>query len=256
MTTRRGFLGAALGLSTLAVPRRVLAHAIEPPQVSVSDGSETAPLNEPYGAYLNYNEFPEGPCPAAQAAIAAASPHAGHYCPGTVALLQHTLAETLQVPEAWLLLHPGSGPLLMLAAQVFTNPHRPLTTAALGYEKCSNGARTVNAPVNPVPLLSDGAHDLDRMRAAPSGLIYVCNPNNPTGTITPHDRLVAFLARVPSDTIVIIDEAYIHFSDQPSMVPLVDRYPNLLVTRTFSKAYGTGSSSMALPARLPRSTSS
>jgi len=74
-----------------------------------------------------------------------------------------------------------------------------------------------------------------------AGLVYICNPNNPTASITPKDQIRAFLAKVPSKTMVLIDEAYHHYvesNDYESVIPLVSQYPNLIVARTFSKIYG------------------
>jgi histidinol-phosphate aminotransferase len=94
-----------------------------------------------------------------------------------------------------------------------------------------------------VPLTADFRHDLPRMQAAAAhgGLIYVCNPNNPTATITPKQDVRAFLATVPTSTPVLVDEAYFHFVDEPqyeTVIPLVADFPNLIVTRTFSKIHG------------------
>jgi histidinol-phosphate aminotransferase len=79
------------------------------------------------------------------------------------------------------------------------------------------------------------------LAAAMEGLIYICNPNNPTASITPKDELRSFLANCPPQTMVLVDEAYYHYADSPnyeSVIPLVKQYPNLIVARTFSKIYG------------------
>ena len=101
----------------------------------------------------------------------------------------------------------------------------------------ANGAEVVK-----VPLTSSFAHDLPKMSAAAkNGLIYICNPNNPTASITPKQRLRAFLDALPQTTMVLMDEAYHHYAesaDYESTVPLVAIRPNLIVSRTFSKIYG------------------
>ena len=92
-----------------------------------------------------------------------------------------------------------------------------------------------------VPLDGQFAHDLEKMAAERAGLFYVCNPNNPTGSITAKSRVRSFLDKVPKDGNVLVDEAYHHYADSPdyeSVVPLVATHANLLVTRTFSKIYG------------------
>jgi histidinol-phosphate aminotransferase len=100
------------------------------------------------------------------------------------------------------------------------------------------GAEAVQVP------LADQAHDLPAMAAAITDrtrLIFVCNPNNPTGTVVPGAALVDFLDRVPADVLVVLDEAYTEFITDPDVISgltLLDRYPNLIVLRTFSKAYG------------------
>jgi histidinol-phosphate aminotransferase len=94
-----------------------------------------------------------------------------------------------------------------------------------------------------VPLTTDFRHDLPKMATARerAGLIYLCNPNNPTGSLTPKQEVRAFLAQVPKGTAVLVDEAYFHFADGPdyeTVIPLIAQYPNLIVARTFSKLYG------------------
>jgi histidinol-phosphate aminotransferase len=93
-----------------------------------------------------------------------------------------------------------------------------------------------------VPLTSNHAHDLEKMGAsAQKGLIYICNPNNPTASITPKNDLREFIARTPMDTMILVDEAYFHYADSPdyeTVIPLVKDHANLIVARTFSKIYG------------------
>jgi histidinol-phosphate aminotransferase len=106
----------------------------------------------------------------------------------------------------------------------------------VGHSKAS-GAEAVKVKLN-----ATYAHDLPKMLAVPAaGLHYVCNPNNPTASITPKAELRAYLAKVPRETMVLVDEAYHHFvesADYQSVIPLVKDYPNLIVARTFSKVYG------------------
>ncbi|PYQ60933.1 MAG: hypothetical protein DMF53_16065, partial [Acidobacteria bacterium] len=84
-------------------------------------------------------------------------------------------------------------------------------------------------------------HDLGKMLPASSGLVYLCNPNNPTASLTPAAEVRAFLARTPAGTAVLVDEAYAHYVESPdwaSVIPRIGEYPNLIVARTFSKIYG------------------
>jgi histidinol-phosphate aminotransferase len=112
----------------------------------------------------------------------------------------------------------------------------PTFEAILEYAK-ANGAEVMK-----VPLTSSFAHDLPKMSgAAKNGLIYICNPNNPTASITPKNELREFIAKSPRETMILADEAYFHYADSPdydSLIPLVKHHPNLIVARTFSKIYG------------------
>ena len=100
-----------------------------------------------------------------------------------------------------------------------------------------NGAEVVKVSLTP-----SFSHDLPKMeKAAKEGLVYICNPNNPTASITPKNELREFIAKAPRRTMILVDEAYYHYADSPdyeSVVPLIKDYPNLIVARTFSKIYG------------------
>src|SRR5204863_6054115 len=112
----------------------------------------------------------------------------------------------------------------------------PTFEAILEYSK-ANGAEVVK-----VPLTKSFAHDLPKMSAAAkNGLVYICNPNNPTASITPKNDLRGFIEKTPRETITLVDEAYFHYADSPdyeSMIPLVRDHPNLIVARTISKICG------------------
>src|SRR6185295_1881461 len=98
------------------------------------------------------------------------------------------------------------------------------------------------AEVVKVPLTDNFAHDLSKMGAvANAGLVYICNPNNPTASFTPKNELTDFISKTSPQTVILVDEAYFHYADSPdydSVIPLVKDYPNLIVARTFSKIYG------------------
>jgi histidinol-phosphate aminotransferase len=132
---------------------------------------------------------------------------------------------------------------LKICAETFTGPQNgKLVAADPTFEAILNNATANGAEVVKVPLTSSFAHDLPKMRtAAKGGLIYVCNPNNPTASITPKDDLRDFIAKTPPETMILVDEAYFHFADSPdyeSVIGLVKDHPNLTVSRTFSKIYG------------------
>ena len=184
----------------------------------------------------------------------------------TLETLIETLAKINGVNRDQIILGDGSGEILKICASAFTGPatgnRRPielskptrgpaltfvpgrgtLVVADPTYEAIVNHARVNRASVVKIPLNKNFGHDLPRMLAAArEGLIYICNPNNPTASITPKDEMRAFLEKVPPQTIVLVDEAYFHYADNPayeSVIPLIKDHPNLIVARTFSKIYG------------------
>ncbi|MBV8200943.1 MAG: histidinol-phosphate transaminase [Acidobacteria bacterium] len=192
---------------------------------------------------LSSNENPYGPSPAAFDAMREAFGLAWRYPDEHVDALVEDLAKLHGVDAAQVLLGAGSSEILLVAAVAFTAPGRPAVAALPTFESLPRHAKRHGAEALAVPLTADFRHDLPKMLAAAPdpGLLYVCNPNNPTATITPKAELRALLAKVPERTVVLVDEAYFHFVDDPdfeSVVPLVASHPNLVVTRTFSKIYG------------------
>ena len=192
---------------------------------------------------LASNENPLGPSPAVREAIAAALPELTRYPDGNGFALKQALAAKSGVNTAGITLGNGSNDILELVARAFVGPEHevvfsdhafavyPIVTQAVG-------ARAVSVPAK------DWGHDLDAMAAAitPSTrVVFIANPNNPTGTWIERDALEAFLDRVPENVIVVLDEAYTEYvetDDVPNGVDYLGRYSNLLVSRTFSKAYG------------------
>jgi histidinol-phosphate aminotransferase len=138
----------------------------------------------------------------------------------------------------------GSSEILRLCDAAFLGPGRTVVAAEPTFEAVLHYAKVTKAEPVKVPLTADFRHDLPAMARAcdaRAGLVYVCNPNNPTGTIVTGDELLAFLARVPPTTVVVVDEAYHHFVEAPayrSALEAIERFPNVVVARTFSKIYG------------------
>lgn len=191
---------------------------------------------------INANEFPEGPSERALAALAEAARQGNRYqYPETEALVETAAALERLGPEHFAV-YPGSSLALHHAVIAFTSPARALVVAEPGYEAAAFAATFIGAPVVRVPLRADAAHDLPAMLAAsrkqPVGLFYVCNPNNPTGTVTPRAAIDALVAAAPRDSVVLLDEAYIHLCDEPRGVDLVRSGKNVLLLRTFSKIFG------------------
>jgi histidinol-phosphate aminotransferase len=142
-----------------------------------------------------------------------------------------------------ILLGDGSGEILKLSAAAFTSRDKKIVTANPTFESIARHAVVAGAEAVKIDLASDYGHDLKKMLTAANGagLVYICNPNNPTASITPAKEITEFLTKLSPATIVLVDEAYHHYvdsKDYESVIPLVKDYPNLIVARTFSKIYG------------------
>jgi histidinol-phosphate aminotransferase len=192
---------------------------------------------------LSANENPYGPSPKALQAMTESFELTCRYPDEHNNMLIEKLAKLNGVNHDQILLGDGSGEILKLCAETFTGTQKgKLVAADPTFEAILNNASANGAEVVKVPLTSTFAHDLTKMlSAAKGGLIYVCNPNNPTASITPKDQLRDFIAKTPRETMVLVDEAYFHYADTPdyeSVIPLVKEHANLIVSRTFSKIYG------------------
>jgi histidinol-phosphate aminotransferase len=189
---------------------------------------------------INANENPLGPCAAARTAVADIIPQGGRYRFDlrTDLLDLYCKAEGLQ--RDTVRFYPGSTNPLHFAVVAFTSPQRSYVTADPGYEAGMGAADHVGARVVKVPLTSAWAHDVRAMLAAApdAGLFYICTPNNPTGTLTSHADIEYLVANKPKGSVVMVDEAYIHFSDASSAIDLVKAGQDVIVLRTFSKLYG------------------
>ena len=192
---------------------------------------------------LSANENPYGPSPEALKAIDDVFNLACRYPDEHNDLLIDALARLNGVNRDQILLGDGSSEILQLCADTFTGPTRGnLVAADPTFEAILNNAEINGAEITKVPLTPGFSHDLDKMAAAAKqGLIYICNPNNPTASITPKKEVREFIAKAPGQTMILVDEAYFHYADSPdyeSVIPLVKDHPNLIVARTFSKIYG------------------
>ena len=192
---------------------------------------------------LSSNENPYGPSPAALKAMTDGFSLAWRYPDEYTDMLADELARLHSVPVDQILLGDGSGEILKLSAAAFTGKDKKIVTANPTFESIARHASVGGAEVIKIELASDYGHDLKKMLAAANGagLVYICNPNNPTASITPAKELSEFLSKLSPATIVLVDEAYHHYvesKDYESVIPLVKDYPNLMVARTFSKIYG------------------
>jgi histidinol-phosphate aminotransferase len=158
-------------------------------------------------------------------------------------LLIGKLARINAVDRDQIVLGDGSSEILKICAETFTGPNRGnLVAADPTFEAILQYATANGAEVVKIPLAKDFSHDLPAMSAAAKqGLIYVCNPNNPTASVTPKQELRRFIENAAPETTILVDEAYFHFADSPqyeTVIPLIKNHPNLIVARTFSKIYG------------------
>jgi len=189
---------------------------------------------------IDANENPLGPGQAARTAISAIIPQGGRYSDELTDNLVSVVAQSEGLNPDWIQVAAGSTPPLSLAVLAFTSPQKSYVTPDPGFEAGMRMASVAGARVVKVPLTSSYAHDVKAMlTAAPdAGVFYVCNPNNPTGTLTPHSDIEYLVANKPKDAIVLVDEAYIHFSEAPSVLDLVKAGKDVVLLRTFSKVYG------------------
>jgi histidinol-phosphate aminotransferase len=194
---------------------------------------------------LNRNESPYGPCEKAIEAMRNAIADANRYPGQELDDLRAAISVLNGVRPEQITLGCGSGDILRIAAETFLGPGKSLVMATPTFDAIAGYARASGAEIRAVPLTKRYSHDLNVMIAhtdASTGLIYICNPNNPTGGLTPKDDLESFLARVPKGVGVLIDEAYHDFvppaSTYTTWVGHAASDPRLLVTRTLSKVYG------------------
>jgi histidinol-phosphate aminotransferase len=190
---------------------------------------------------INSNENPLGPCPEALEAVHKIAANGGRYLYGETDKVQSLLSEQEGVKLSYVRVYPGSSAPLHQAVLAFTSPQKPLVMGAPGYEAAERAANFIGAKTIHVPLTgADFRHDVKAMAAASpnAGLIYICNPNNPTGTLTPRADIEWLVANKPKGSIVMIDEAYTHISSAPFNTDMVAADKDVIILRTFSKIYG------------------
>jgi histidinol-phosphate aminotransferase len=189
---------------------------------------------------IDSNENPLGPSQSARDAISAIIPMGGRYLDNLTEDLVNTFAQLEGLNPDHFHIFPGSSPPLRFAVVAFTSPQKSYVSADPGYEAGSYAAAAARARVVKVPLTKTYAHDVKAMVAAApdAGLFYICNPNNPTGTLTPHSDIEYLVENKPKGSIVMVDEAYIHFCDAPSSLDFIKAGEDVVVLRTFSKTYG------------------
>lgn len=189
---------------------------------------------------LASNENPLGPAPSVLSAMRSAFADLSRYPDANGFALKAALSEKLGVEPARITLGNGSNDILVLLAEAYLGPGLSAVYSEYAFFVYSLVTQAFDAQGIEVPSTRWG-HDLTAMAAAlrpDTRMVFLANPNNPTGTHFSQTELVTFLESVPEDVLVILDEAYFEYMAVPETMPLVDRFSNLVITRTFSKAYG------------------
>ncbi|MGZ6016286.1 MAG: aminotransferase class I/II-fold pyridoxal phosphate-dependent enzyme, partial [Phenylobacterium sp.] len=195
----------------------------------------------PDAVIINANENPLGPCKAACEAITKILPLGGRYDRmGELNALTNEYAAKHGLKPENIAFYAGSSEPLHYTTLAFTGPGKSLVMADPSYESANMAAQISKAPVHKIPLTPTFSHDVKKMVSVdPSaGLIYIVNPNNPTGTITPREEILWALENKPKGSILLVDEAYIHLSDEHDVLDQVAAGKDIIVLRTFSKIYG------------------
>ncbi|MDF2670261.1 MAG: histidinol-phosphate transaminase [Paenibacillus sp.] len=195
---------------------------------------------------LASNENPFGCSPKAKEAIIAEVNNTSLYPDGGAVELTKAVASHFNVETNQVIFGAGSDEIILMIARAYLVPGDENIMATHTFPQYKHNAEIENAVCIEVPLI-DGTHDLQGMLDRVTDrtkIIWVCNPNNPTGTIVTHEQLAAFLKKVPSDVLVVLDEAYAEYTvsgDYPDGFELIRQYKNAILLRTFSKIYGLAS---------------
>ncbi|MBP6688349.1 MAG: pyridoxal phosphate-dependent aminotransferase [Hyphomonadaceae bacterium] len=224
-----GAAGAAIQLGAPNAFAQVAPLKIKAPAAALQ------PIN------LGANTLSIGPSAKALEAIGQYAVKSGGYGGRESGEFVEILSKQLGVPTDHISVYPGSGTPLDLVTVAFTSPKGSLVTADPTYEQAWRTSQRVGAKLIKVPQRKDFSHDVEAMCAADpnAGMIYICNPNNPTGGINLRKDIEYAAKNKPAGSILVVDEAYIHFSDNAvSAADLCASAENVIVLRTFSKLYG------------------
>src|SRR5713226_5735215 len=242
----------------MPITRRNLLHGIAAAGTVIAAGARPVgafapgglkqPLPSPPGSgpiLLNRNENAYGPSEKVQAVIREAAAVSSRYPRGEYDALRNMLAELHKVKPEEIVLGVGSSEILRMAGAAYLGPNKKLVLPNPTYPSLGNYAEANGIQVIRIPLTKTQEHDTEAMLArvdSSTGLVYVCNPNNPTGTLTPRQNIESLIGKLPADVMILIDEAYHHYVSATSASqsfldhPLGD--PRVIVSRTFSKIYG------------------
>jgi histidinol-phosphate aminotransferase len=245
--SRRSFMrilgaasAAATSLPAFAAIQQAGAPATGPGRRrGMSDMGDMRQL-PPDAVIISSNENPLGPAQSTLTAICSTASMGGRYHGEETMKTVMVFNEQFGLKHGYSALFPGSGGPLDLALMSNIGPDKPLVYGDPSYEQGPRAADTMKAAKYPVPLTATYAHDVKAMlKAHPSpGAYYIVNPNNPTGTMTSKEDIVWLVNNKPKGSVVIVDEAYHHFSNDESVIDLVAQDKDIIVLRTFSKIYG------------------
>ena len=243
---RSGATLGAFGIGGLGFPR--LASATWSPGLQ-ADGS----------IRMNSNENPLGLSPSARQAVVDNLDLANRYPGDLIGQLSDRMCAYYGITADQLVLGAGSTEILQMIVQAYASPLRKLVLAEPTFEDVNDYRDTYPYDVVTVPLTSQYEHDLNRMREESEkdgrpAMVYICNPNNPTGTITSSAELDNWIADAPEDVLFLMDEAYFEYVEDPaywSALKWVHDRPNVIVVRTFSKIYGMAGAAPGLRHRAP-----
>lgn len=246
---------AAIGRSTFATDQASLWAE----QSRLKEIDYRLPLIMPPSvARLNANENPFGPSPKARLAVIETAINGNRYAHGEATKLRKMIAEREGVSEEYIMMGPGSTDLLEKVAITHFLEGGNIVSADPAYMSLINTAKAFKATWKNVPLKKDWSHDCAAMEKAIDAntkLVYVCNPNNPTGSITDAAELRAFCNKAADKAPIFVDEAYLDYLDNPmasSMVDLVAKGKNVIVARTFSKIHGMAGLRIGYIVALPK----
>ncbi|MEI9809614.1 MAG: histidinol-phosphate transaminase [Bacteroidota bacterium] len=233
MDRRQALRQSALAVTAFAFSRDAFSREAEK---FIADNGPFADIIK-----LSSNENPHGPSPMAKKAMMDAVSSSNRYPWDVTTQLREKIASLYSLTKEHIVIGAGSSELLgvvsAMAALQKGNAVAPDPTFRLWMP----AARKTGLPIKLVPLTTGKAVDLQRLKDtmdAGTKMVYICNPNNPTGTVIPANELESFIKEVSPKAIILLDEAYTEFSDEPSMAKMVNDYPNLIVAKTFSKIYG------------------
>ncbi|WP_254063771.1 pyridoxal phosphate-dependent aminotransferase [Granulicella sp. S190] len=241
--SRRSFLrivGAASAAATSFPAFAAMQQAAPATAQPARRGRRGMQALSPDTVIISANENPLGPAQSALTAICSTAATGGRYHEDEYMKTLAVFNEQYGLKNDYSALFPGSSGPLDLALMSNIGPDKPLVYGDPSYEQGPRAADAMKAPKYPVPLTSTYAYDVKAMlKVHPSpGAYYIVNPNNPTGTVTPKEDIVWLVNNKPKGSVVIIDEAYTHFSDNESCIDLVAQDKDVIVMRTFSKIYG------------------